>query len=388
MKPFCISTHCVSIFFSIFLFTGFLSGQQQTITVTPLYAEQKSDTFSTLVFKSVKHPTVCLVLSGGGSRGIAHLGVIKELERNNIPIDFIVGTSIGGIIGGLYASGYTTEQLENIIDTTDWNYVLSLTQETERQHLYLSHKVAADRKQLTLRFEGLTPILPSAVSSGQRLTTFINQLTLQSLYHPVSTFDDLKIPFRCISTDLISGKQIVFHSGNLSEALRASISIPLLYNPLKKDTLQLTDGGLMANIPVNVARSLGADIIIAVNTTSPLRSANQLNYPWEVTDQIVNIMAQEANKRALDSATIVITPDLGYYPSTDFSNLKFAVQQGVYAARTMITAIHDTIEDKQQEMMRDNSPLSSFAFLIRSIEHDSMLVGPLTSSSFRSGDST
>jgi NTE family protein len=368
------------------LLSASLPAQQQTITVTPLFSEAKKDTGAFISFKTGKRPTVCLVLSGGGSRGMAHLGVIKELERNRIPIDYIVGSSIGGIIGGLYASGYTSGQLETLIDTTDWNYVLSLTQDNERGHLYLSHKVAADRKQLTLRFDGLTPILPSAISSGQRLTTFINQLTLQSLYHPVNSFDDLKIPFRCVSTDLISGKQVIFSSGNLSEALRASISIPLLYHPLKKDSMQLTDGGLLSNIPVSVAKSLGADIIIVVNTISPLRTAEQLNNPWEVTDQIVNIMAQEANRRSLDSATVVITPDLGFYPSTDFSNLKFAVQQGVYAARMKIGAINDSITSKRQYLLRDNSPLSSFTVQIRSVEPAALPVGRIPMKPLMPGD--
>lgn len=360
----------------------------QTITVAPVYSESEPAHSGQLEFRSVKRPTVCLVLSGGGSRGMAHLGVIKELERNGIPIDFIVGTSIGGIIGGLYASGYTSQQLDELVDTTDWNYILSLTQDAERQHLYLSHKLAADRKQLTLRFDGLTPIIPSAISSGQRLTTFINQLTLQGLYHPVNTFDDLKIPFRCVSTDLISGKQIVFRSGNISEALRASMSIPLLYHPLRKDSMQLTDGGLLANIPVNVAREFGADIIIAVNVTSPLRQADQLNTPWEVTDQIVNIMAQEANKRALDSATIVITPDLGYYPSTDFSELRFAVQQGGHAARSRIAAIKDSIESRKRSLLHDTSPLSNFSFVLHSIEGVPTALGAERPAPLRPGDST
>lgn len=378
-------------FFHIIIFITFLlpfipqrsETQSRDLIITPFFVDSPSDSSGSIQFNKIKRPTVCLVLSGGGARGVAHVGVIKELEKHHIPIDFIVGTSIGGIIGGLYASGYSTEELEALVDTTDWNYVLSLTQDNERKDLYLSHKVAADRKQLSIRFDGLRPILPSALSSGQRLTNFINQLTLQSLYHPVKNFDDLKIPFRCVSTDLISGKQIVFASGNLSEALRASISIPLLYNPLKKDTLELTDGGLLSNIPVDVARSLGADIIIAVNAVSPLRTATQLNNPWEVTDQIVSIMAQEKNKRALDSATVVITPDLGSYPTLDFSNLTFVKQQGVFAARMKIDAILDSINTRKINALNDASPLSNFTFTLRSVTFstsgtDSALLLPLT----------
>ncbi len=358
----------LSIVSALFIASSSIFSQQQHIVLTPLLIPQSVDSSSNIRFKKARRPTICLVLSGGGSRGMAHLGVIKALEKSNIPIDYIVGTSIGGIIGGLYASGYTSAQLESLVDTTDWNYVLSLTQDTDREQLFLSQKVAADRKQLTIRFDGITPILPSGISSGQRLTNFLNQLTLQSLYHPIQSFDDLKIPFRCVSTDLITGKRIIFSSGNLTEALRASTSIPLLFQPLKKDTLELTDGGLLDNIPVSVAQSLGADIIIAVNTVSPLRNADQLKSPWEITDQIVNIMAQEANRRSLDSATVVITPSLGNFSSTDFSNLEFAIRQGERSAEAMITVIRDSINSKRKHLFVDNSPMANFSFRIRSIK--------------------
>ncbi|MDD8018919.1 MAG: patatin-like phospholipase family protein [Bacteroidota bacterium] len=315
-----------------------------------------------------------MVLSGGGARGFAHVGVLKALEKHNIPIDFIVGTSIGGVIGGLFASGYSTADLERLVDTTDWNYILSLTQDSERRDLFLSQKQTADKKQLTIRFNGLNPIIPSAVSSGQRVTNFINALSLQSIYHPINNFDDLKIPFRCVATDLISGKMIVFSSGNISEALRASISVPLLYNPLKKDSLELTDGGLVSNIPVDVAKKLGADIIIAVNTVSPLRTSSQMNNPWEVTDQIVNIMAQEANKRSLDSATVVITPDLGNYSAVDFTRIEQAIEKGFAAAETKISEIQDALEHKKQEVLNTDSHLSNVAMIIHSLTIQSSFV--------------
>lgn len=388
MKNLTLACLLCNVLFFIPLLPTLIFPQQQKIILKPVFSNQAEETSSLLNIKQAKRPTICLVLSGGGSRGMAHIGVLKELERNNIPIDYIVGTSIGGIIGGLYASGYTTEQLEMLVDTTDWKYILSLTQDTEREHLYLSHKVASDRKQLTLRFDGLTPILPSAVSTGQRLTTFINQLTLQSLYHPLYTFDNLKIPFRCVSTDLISGKQVVFRSGNLSEALRASISIPLLFHPLKLDSMELTDGGLLSNIPVDVAKEFNADIIIAVNTTSPLRTASELNNPWEVTDQIVNIMAQETNKRALDSATLVITPELGNFSSTDFDHLSLAIQKGEEAVKNKIAEISASIEQTNAELFVENSPLSNFQLLVRSLQTSELPYETYLANQISAGDST
>lgn len=357
--------------------------QPRRITVYPNYAGTGEQT--TLAFRDIRRPRVAVVLSGGGGRGLAHVGVLDVLEKNNVPIDMIVGTSIGAIIGGLYASGYTTEQLRTLVDTTDWNYVLSLTQDTDREQMFLSQKRTADKKQLTVRFDALTPVIPSAVSTGQRLTTFINQLTLQALYHPVRSFDDLKIPFRSVATDLVSGRKVVFESGNLSEALRASISVPLLYNTLKKDSMELTDGGLVSNIPVDVARAMGADIVIAVNTTSPMRTAEQLKNPWEVADQIISIMAQEANRRSLREATIVITPDLGNYPVGDFTNRSVALRQGALAAAQSISLIRDSLRSRERTLLEDSSPLSSFPFTVRALRtlvplYDSAAAGRLLAS--------
>lgn len=361
-----------NIFFTLLLFTwvspSLLVSQVNQLTISPHYAASEKK-IPVIDFREIRRPKVALVLSGGGARGIAQIGVIEELEKNNIPIDYIVGSSMGSIIGGLYASGYTTAQMKKLVDTTDWNYVLSFTQDTDRDQLFIAQKQTADKKQLTVRFDGLIPVIPSAYASGQRLTNFINQLTLQALYHPVRSFDDLKIPFRSVATDLISGKKIVFSSGNLSEALRASISVPLLYTTIKKDSMELTDGGLVSNIPVEVAKEFGADIIIVVNTISPLRTPEQLNNPWEIADQIISIMAQESNRRSLDSATIVITPDLGQYSTSDFSNLDIAIRQGMVAAQSAMQALRDSLRSTEQRLLQDSSPLSSFTFTVRAIRN-------------------
>ena len=357
----------ILLFLLISIAVESLFPQDQKIIISPTYAAKKSNAIHPIEFKEIKRPKIAVVFSGGGARGFADIGILQVLEKKNIPIDYIVGTSIGGVIGGLYASGYTTEELAELADTTDWAYVLSLTDASDRRDLYLSQKQTADKKQLTVRFNGLNPIIPSAISTGQRLASFINELTLQSLYHPVRNFDDLKIPFRCVSTDLVSGKMIVFEKGNISEALRASISIPLLYNPLKIDSLELIDGGLMSNIPVEVAQSLGADIIIAVNTTSVLRTAEQMNNPWEVADQIVNIMAQEKNKESLRKATIVLTPDLGAYPASDFAHIPFVIQQGIYATQSKIAEIKDSIRESHKRTLLDSSPLQTFSSRIDTI---------------------
>lgn len=283
---------------------------------------------SLVPIKRVKRQKIALVLSGGGARGIAAIGVFKSFEKNNIPIDFVVGTSIGSILGGLYASGYSTTQLSQLVDSTNWEELLSFTEDSRRGEMFLDQKIAKERSVLILRFDGFEPIIPSAFSTGQRLTNYLNLLTLQSVYHPNPSFDDLEISFRAVTTDLISGKRVVIDGGDLTDAMRASITVPLLFSTVPKDTMQLLDGGLVSNIPVDVARQWGADIVVAVDVTSPLRPAGKLNAPWEVADQLMGIMMQDANKRALEQADAVIKPDLGAHLSSDFTDLQSIIRKG------------------------------------------------------------
>lgn len=340
---------------------------QSIITVHPRFVEYTGNRRDIVPLKKIKRPKIALVLSGGGARGATQIGVLKELEKNRIPIDLIVGTSIGSLVGGLYASGYSTEQLQTLVDTTNWAEVLSFGDEADRTDLFVGQKQAAERNLLTLRFDGFTPIIPSSLSNGQRLTTFINQLTLQGIYHSNHSFDDLKIPFRAVTTDIISGRRTTLASGNLAEALRASISVPLLYSSVKRDSMELTDGGLISNIPVEVAREMNMDIIIAVDVSSPLRTAGQLNAPWEIADQIINIMAQLPNKQSLEKATIVIKPDLGGHLAADFSRLDSLIAQGEEAAAAEMPALRDSIQKKQSADYLSRPDVDQLSFKVSSI---------------------
>ena len=300
-----------------------------------------------LPFKSVKRPKVGVVLSGGGARGIASIGVLKALEDADIPIDFIAGTSIGSIVGGLYASGYSIQQLQTMIDTTNWDDVLSFNDEARRSDLFLDQKVAADRSILTVRFEGLEPVLPQSLSTGQHLMNYLNLLVLQGIYHPNPSFDDLRIPFRAVTTDLVSGNSVVLDRGDLTEALRASVSIPLLFSPVQRDSTRLTDGGLVSNIPVSVAKNWGADVIIAVDVTSPLRPLSKLNAPWEVADQILGITMLSSKRLQLADASVVIRPNLGAHLSDDFTDVDSLVAQGEVAAKQAIDTLKLLLERKE-----------------------------------------
>ncbi len=295
------------------------------------------------------HPKVGLVLSGGGSRGLAQIGVLRSLEKHNIPIDFIVGNSMGSVVGGLYASGYTTTDLETIATHTDWDDVLSFNEETKRTELFLGQKEADQLGYLTIRFDGLVPIIPSSISSGQRLINYLVNLTLQSPYHPDSMFDDLKIPFRAIAVDLIKGKRTIIDHGSLAEAMRSSITVPFLYTPLERDSMALVDGGLISNIPVDIAIQQGCKVILAVNSTSGLRRQDQIHAPWEVADQIMAIIMQQPNVEQLAKANIVITPDVGERLVADFSNPDSLIRAGELATDAQIAQILELIKPKESK---------------------------------------
>jgi NTE family protein len=295
-------------------------------------------------------PKIGLVLSGGGSRGLAQIGVLRVLEDRGIPIDCIVGTSLGSVVGGLYAAGYTTTELESIAVNTDWPELLSFSEETKRTQLFVGQKQSQSDGYLVIRFNGLAPIIPSSISSGQRLTNLFSYLALQALYHPNPAFDDLRISFRAVATDLVKGERYVFDRGSLAEAMRACVTVPLLYSPVERGNASLVDGGLTSNVPVDVARSLGCEVVIVVNSTSPMRKADQLNAPWEIADQIMTIMMQEANARQLASADVVITPALGDRIASDFSDIDSVIVSGERAAREQLPSITAAIFGRRDSL--------------------------------------
>ncbi len=301
--------------------------------------------------RPLKRPKVGLVLSGGGSRGIAAIGVLRAFEKADIPVDVIVGTSMGSIIGGLYAVGYSTAQLEQVVDTTKWDELLSFSDEARRKDLFYDQKLAEDRSLLVVRFKGLEPILPRAYSTGQTLLNYLNILTLQGIYHPNPRFDDLRIPFRAVATDLISGKRVVIDRGDLAEAMRASMTVPLLFSPVTKDSMLLVDGGLSSNISADVARELGADIVVVVDATSPLRPPDKLNALWELADQIMGVVMKGKMETELQQADIVIRPELGENLSTDFSRLDWLIAQGEHAAHEQLSGVKELLQQRSHALL-------------------------------------
>jgi NTE family protein len=301
-------------------------------------------------------PKIALVLSGGGARGIAQIGVLKELEKEGIQIDYIIGTSIGSIVGGLYASGYSASELDSIISSADWTDILSLTSEEIRDKQLLDQKIVSDRSILTLRFQNFKFIVPEGTSFGTKFNLYLQELISESLYHGINDFDNLRYRFRAIATDLIKGETVSIGDGNLITALRASSTIPLRFAPIKYKDKILVDGGILANIPVFQAKEFNPDIIIAINTTTPLNEKADLDKPWTIADQVISVPMKKFEDSALKYADIVIQPDIGDHSNADFSGLSELIARGEAAASNLIKDIKNIYAHKRDSIVKEYFP--------------------------------
>ena len=276
----------------------------------------------------------CLVLSGGGARGTAHVGVLREIEALQIPVDCIVGTSMGAIVGGLYASGLSPERIERAFLDADWRELF--TDRPPRKNVPFRRKQDDDRSlfgfELGVGRGGLK--LPSGLVAGQKLDFLLKRLTLHTA--GARTFDDLAIPFRAIATDLSSGRMVVLDRGNLAGALRASMAVPGVFTPVVRDGMTLVDGGLVRNLPVDVARSLGAGIVIAVDVTMPPELAPDDASVVRVASQTIDLLTEQnvqEQRDLLGADDVLIRPDLDAVKAIDFDSGAAAIDLGVDAAR-------------------------------------------------------
>jgi len=274
----------------------------------------------------ITRPKIGLVLSGGGSHGMLHIGVLKALEENHITIDLIVGSSIGSVIGGLYAAGYSPQQLARIVKRVDWKDIYR--DETQRTALYVGQKKERDRYLVTIRFKNGNPYIPLAFSPGQKIQNILSDLVLRARYQARNNFDNLRIPFRAVATDLISGKRVALRSGNLAESINASLALPLLFTPIERDSMLLVDGGMRSNLPVDVAKQAGMDLVIAVDASSGLRSKKEITAPWEIVDQATTIMTALPKQQEEKRADLLIKPDLTNLLNNDFSKTDSLIALG------------------------------------------------------------
>ena len=328
----------------LILLSGILSAFPQTQYEITIQHVSKKLPFGLTKEVPKSKPIVALALSGGGARGLSQIGILKALEEAGIKVDIIVGTSMGSIIGGLYSAGYSVHDLDSIAVNTNWDDLLASERETNRRELFIDQKVTEDRAIFSLRLKGLTPVLPTSINNGQKLSNYLNLLTLQAPIHVKKSFDELKTKFRAVCTDLVTGNPVVISKGSLSQAMRASSSVSFFLSPVKVDSLILVDGGLVANIPVKIAKDLGADYIIAVNTTSELHPEKDLDYPWVVADQIISIPMKLLNQDQLKDANIVLSPDLDEETATNFTNIEDIIEKGYKTAVPVVHRIKSQID--------------------------------------------
>ena len=281
-----------------------------------------------------ERPRVGLVLGGGGARGAAHIGVLRELERLRIPIDAIAGTSMGAIVGGLYAAGHDAAELEAIVADMDWGAALSDRQ--ERSDLTFRRK--QDDAQYPMRLEvgvknGRVQ-LPQGAIQGHVLGLMLRELTLDAA--GISDFDKLPIPFRAVAADIATGEAVVIGEGDLAHALRASMSVPGAFVPVEMNGRLLVDGGLVGNLPIDVVRRMDVDIVIAVDVEFPLYEVDELDSVLAVTEQMLTILIRNETQRQIDTLgddDVLIRPELGKHGSADFGRILETLAPGEAAAR-------------------------------------------------------
>ncbi|GAB2795942.1 patatin-like phospholipase family protein [Dyella kyungheensis] len=289
--------------------------------------------------QSAPAPARCigLVLGGGGARGAAHIGVLEVLEREHIPVCRISGTSMGSIVGGMYAAGYSPQEMHQIITTLDWNDLFS--DNPARGEMPMRRKDADYRYLLNFEvgYKKGRIITPAGVVQGQKLLLLLRRLLISTW--DVHDFDQLSIPFRAVATDIVAGKPVVFGSGDLALSIRSSMSVPGAFAPTNVDDQLLVDGGLMDNVPMDVARSMGATQLIVVNVGSPLAVREELSNPVAVLNQMVSALMEEKTQRQLATLgpnDILITPPLGNITAAEFNRGPEAIAIGRAAAEAAL----------------------------------------------------
>ncbi len=280
-------------------------------------------------------PRIGLALSGGAARGLAHIGVLRVLEQAGLPVDVIAGTSMGSVVGGLYAVGYDASQLETIVKAQPWPRLL--TDPVDRRDLSVERKISEDRYLLTLPIEHGGIHLPRGVVAGQRIWELLTRLTWPA--HGVRDFRRLPIAFAAVATDLETGRAVVLDHGFLPDAIRASMALPSVFAPVEVEGRVLIDGGVVRNLPAQDARALGADLLICSDVTDPLE-------PRDSIVSLVDVLVQSMSFRIWDSEAaerarcdVLITPDVRGFAAFGFDRADELIARGEAAARAALPQI-------------------------------------------------
>jgi len=280
-------------------------------------------------------PKIGVVLSGGGAKGLAHIGVLKVLEEAGVEVSYIGGTSMGAIVGGLYAAGYSAKELDSIFRSIDADALLK--DYTPRKNKNFFEKRNDELYALQLPFQGFRIGVPTAISKGLYNYTTINRLTNHVRY--IRDFNKLPIPFVCIATDVETGREVVLNQGILADAVLASGAFPSLYNPVEIDGRMLIDGGVTNNYPIEEVKKMGADIIIGVDVQDPLKTRDQIKGATGILVQINNYQMIEKMEEKRKATDIYIKPDISGFSVVSFEDGEQIIKQGEEAARKILTTL-------------------------------------------------
>jgi NTE family protein len=276
-----------------------------------------------------KRLTIGVALEGGGALGLAHIGVLRWFEQHHIPIDYISGNSMGGLVGGMYATGTSPDELERLVKTIDWSLVMGGGTPYEDLSFRRKEDVRAIQNDLAIGFKkGVS--LPSGLNAGHQISLIIDRQTLA--YSTVKSFDDLPIPFRCVSTELISGKAYVFDKGPIGLAMRATMSLPAIFAPVRDGDRLYVDGALVDNLPTDLARQMGPDVVIAIHLQVAPATADEIQSLFSVLGRSITVGTANTELRGMEAADIVVKVDVQKFSALDFGKAEALIQKGMQAA--------------------------------------------------------
>ncbi len=310
-------------------------------------------------------PKIGIALSGGAARGLAHIGVLKVLEQAGIPVDVITGTSMGSVVGGLYALGYNADQLDTIVRAQDWFRLL--TDPVDRRDLPVDRKIAADRIMLTLPIYRGGIHLPRSVVPGQRIWELLTRLTWSA--HGVHDFHRLPTPFAAVATDLETGQAVVLDRGFLPDAIRASMALPSVFAPVEVGGVVLIDGGVVRNLPAHDARALGADVLICSDVTDPLEPRDSIVSLVDVLLQSVSFRVWDSERAERGACDVLIVPDVRAFTSFGFGRAAELMARGEAAARAALPEIAAKV-GRRRVQPRPQAPPAPDSVLVTAVRFE------------------
>ncbi|WP_020527221.1 patatin-like phospholipase family protein [Flexithrix dorotheae] len=326
------------------------------------------------ISQNTKKPKVGLVLSGGGAKGVAHIGILKKLEELDLVPDIITGTSMGALVGGLYASGYSSEELVDIVDGINWDELLS--NQTAWSHIVIEEKPYYGRYMLKLPVDEGKINVPAGIIEGQKLSELFNYLTRG--VHNINDFEKLPISYSCVATDVVTGKEVILNKGSLAEAMRASMAIPSFFTPVVMEDYILVDGGLLKNFPVQEAIDMGADIIIGVNVGGGYYEKEELNNPVTILTQAAMFKSLADAEMTKKICHVFIEPDLHGYSTGSFTkeDCTGILERGVKAGEAFhqqLKSLSDSLKSLGRQPKTVQKPVledTVFIQKIKVIGHD------------------